>query len=119
MVRSATASAASAALDRMAGLMPELWPELEPWCLLGLHYAPEELGACLRRHHATCPNHRASSAADLEALLAGWPHFEDGQRAVLAGTVLFLTHEGSTVTPPDLEDEVVQAAVHAVMQPRR
>lgn len=113
MAPHATAAFWHGPLGCMADLVPQVWPALEPLCLHEAHGCPDELGRALRtRAHEQGRGHHVT---DLEALLAGWPHYDNEQRAVLGGTVRYLTTECVETPSPDVEDDVVAAAVRAVM----
>ena len=95
----------------------ELWYEVAPLC----HTVedPSELAAAL--HGEDRPD--ARTLPDLEALLAGWPHYDATRRAVLSGAVAYLTEsDPEEASPGELlradQEVVVDAAVRAILRRR-
>ena len=103
-------------LERFRRDLGDLWTEVAP--LLRSAEDPAELAAAL---HA---QNRAVSHAlpDLEALLAGWAHYDSTRRAILSGAVTYVTDS----TPPrpartpaeggTRDDIVVDAAIRAILR---
>ncbi|GAB47358.1 hypothetical protein [Mobilicoccus pelagius] len=110
------------ALERFRRDLGELWNDVAPLC----HSTedPAELVAALHAQDGTV--HRA--LPDLEALLAGWRHYDTTSRAILTGAVTYVTETtptrdgavagaGETVGGHDGE-VVVDAAIRAILRRR-
>lgn len=82
-----------------------LWPDVAPWCL---DPGPDVADVPTR------PTGHTHGARDLDALLAGWPHFGPSERAVLSGALGYLggpAGENDGVAPL-----VVDATVRALLR---
>lgn len=104
------------ALERFRRDLGDLWNDVAPLC----HSAedPAELVAALHAQDGSV--HRA--LPDLEALLAGWPHYDTTSRAILTGAVTYVTEaaparDEAEETPAEHDDEVVvDAAIRAILR---
>lgn len=105
--------------ERFRRDLGELWNEVAPLC----HSAddPAELAAAIHAQDSTV--HR--TLPDLEALLAGWAHYDASRRAILTGAVTYVTeggiapgHAHPAPTGPGSDEVVVDAAVRAILRSR-
>lgn len=105
----------------------ELWPAVAPRCEpLGTDDVAD-LSVALEIHlheHPVCAERVGELANDLMALMAGWAHYGEEQRAVLVGAMRYLTDADDVVPDEqpgglDDDDRVVGAAVRAVLRSRR
>lgn len=125
------ASPTTRPLQRFASELGEMWPRLAPLCVdLGADDISALVGSTRRTAHRARPELRLL-AGDLEALLAGWNHFDSDERALLRGTISYLEGEADAVgagwraaagrdgrsdAGPARADDVVGAAVRTVLR---
>lgn len=111
-------------LQRFASELGRLWPQVAPLCIdLGADDLSDLLADTRRTARESDPRLRLL-AGDLEALLAGWQHFEPDKRALLRGAISYLEHDmtapETNVTPapadPARADTVVGAAVRTLLR---
>lgn len=118
MMVSLDGSSNSLVLGSFSRDLGELWSRVAPLCSDADD--PGDLIATLHEQMSESP--RTHLVPELEALLAGWHHYDSDRRAVLSGAVSFLAEDGADAgrrpAPGDgTEDEkVVQAAVRAVLR---
>ncbi len=99
-------------LHRFESELGVLWPDVAPLCTR--RYVKEGLAA--DSTPATPLDGRVpwhTVPADLQALLVGWGHYDENERAVLRGAVGFVT-DGHRWSPDD--DTVIEAAVRALLR---
>lgn len=101
--------------------IPQLWAELQPLCAAddGALDNPAEAdrlrAAIASRRSAATISAVRRPGDELEALLAGWDHFDRERRAVLRGTVLYLTQRNPQ-RGSAREEHLVDAAVTAILR---
>ena len=112
-------SANPVVFERFRRDLGELWTEVAPLC----HSAedPADLAAALHAQDGTLRR----VLPDLEALLAGWTHYDSSRRAILTGAVTYVTEDRPADAPthpeatvPGAEEVVVDAAVRAFLRRR-
>ncbi|WP_312718195.1 hypothetical protein [Mobilicoccus sp.] len=104
-------------LDRFRRDLGELWSDVAP--LLHTTEDPADLAAALHAQDAAAN----CVLPDLEALLAGWAHYDSTRRAILTGAVTYVTEGlpgGDDRRPEDgaqgYDEVVVGAAVRAILR---
>lgn len=104
-----------------------MWPAVRPLCRALDDDGVVTLSRRLEQHmlaHPACQDRVGELAADLMALMAGWPHLDRDARAVLVAAMSYLA-EGDDSVPDHLpgglddDDRVVGAAVRAILRARR
>ncbi|MCH8613270.1 hypothetical protein [Arsenicicoccus dermatophilus] len=105
----------------------DMWPAVRPLCRALDDDGVVTLSRRLEQHmlaHPACQDRVGELAADLMALMAGWPHLDRDARAVLVAAMSYLA-EGDDSVPDHLpgglddDDRVVGAAVRAILRARR
>lgn len=113
-----TLPAAPPVLDAFRRDLGGLWTWVGPLCRD--EQDPDRLIATL--HETSTEGSPVERLApELEALMAGWPHYDSQRRAVLSGAVAFLAEDDGRTPELDsvVADElVVEAAVRAVLRRR-
>lgn len=94
-------------LERFRRDLGDLWPRVAPL----LTHSAEQEDVLAALHSQKAPE-SAHLTGDLEALVAGWSHYDAAQRAVLTGAASFIAE------PPEAaaDEVVVSAAVRAVLR---
>lgn len=106
--------------------IPHLWGAVAPLCEppVPAPADPEEEAASLRAEVASRRSGSSSSSDavgrrpgdELEALLAGWSHFDGERRAVLRAAVRYLARLNRQQRDAAREESLVDAAVAAVLR---
>lgn len=108
-------------LATFSSKIPMLWPDVAPFCAatgIDGETEVETLRAAVVHRRAGDPTDAARRPGDeLEALLAGWAHFDAERRAVLRGAVRYLQEQGDRCRS-GCEEHLVDAAVLAVLRSR-
>ena len=106
-----------------ASRIPHLWPEVGPLCEAPVPAPadPEDeadsLRAAVTARRVDSPGDTGRRPGDeLEALLAGWSHFDGERRAVLRGAVRYLAQPSRQQWAVAREESLVDAAVAAVLR---
>lgn len=115
-----SAAGHSRVLDGFRRRLGPLWAEVEPYCA---DSGPDDLPHLVRQvrecSRPECARAHAL-ASELEALLAGWPHYGVHERMVLRGAVSYLAEcEDPTDDDEaglDDDDAVVDAAVRVLLR---
>ena len=111
----------SPVIDRFEAEVGSLWPHVAPFVVEPADEELPELIDSTRRRGDDADDLTRDLAHDLEALLAGWAHYDATERAVLRGAVTYLT-EADDAFPDDGphgyadEEVVVEAAVKALLR---
>lgn len=113
-----TVAKRTGALARFRTNLGSLWPDVEPLSRVADH-VPDALlmkARFWRLGVQVNPAHANELVLELEALAAGWRHFDDDRRRVLTGALSYLIAM-PTPDATDLRraDDVVGAAVRAVI----
>lgn len=113
------AGASAGPLARFRSRVPHLWSQVEPLCAAteaDRDQEMEELRAAIAEGRARRAGASSRHPGDeLEALLAGWPHFDSDRRAVLRGAVRYLATDPSSISMAR-QEQLVGAAVAAVLR---
>lgn len=123
------ASEADLTVQRFEKEVGALWPHVAPLCAKCAESPTpdiDELGRLLRTTAASelSPPRLSGLANDLEALVAGWTHFNTSERTVLQAAMTYLAQREDAVpdhAPDGLADDeiVVNAAVRVLLRRSR